>query len=200
MVRNSLKQDQTGEVKITEANVKLSAIFIPLFALLFSAVSFDLIMSLDPHWFSTMFGVNCFANLFLSTIATVIIIVIHMKKAGYFGESLNENHIQNLGLLMFAFVVFYAYIAFCQYMLIWYGNLPEETSYYLRRWENGWCGYALYILFMKFMVPFLLLLPREAKRNMNFVIKMAYFLVISNWVDIFWIRWGFWSNDHRIFK
>jgi hypothetical protein len=110
-----------------------------------------------------------------------------MKKAGYFGESLNENHIQNLGLLMFAFVVFYAYIAFCQYMLIWYGNLPEETSYYLRRWENGWCGYALYILFMKFMVPFLLLLPREAKRNMNFVIKMAYFLVISNWVDIFWM-------------
>jgi len=187
LVRNSLKQDSVGGTEISQKNVKLSAIFIPLFAILFSMLSFDLMMSLDPHWFSTMFGVNCFANLFLSTIAVVIVIVINMKRSGYFGESVNENHIQNLGLLLFAFVVFYAYIAFCQFMLIWYGNLPEETSYYLHRWENGWSVYAMYILVMKFMLPFLLLLPREAKRNMNYLIWMAYFIILSNWVDLFWM-------------
>jgi hypothetical protein len=186
-VRNSLKQDDVGGTELTKKNVKLSAIFMPLFAILFSIVSFDLIMSLDPHWFSTMFGVNCFANLFLSTIAVVIVIVIHLKKSGYFGDTVNENHIQNLGLLLFAFLVFYAYIAFCQFMLIWYGNLPEETSYYLRRWENGWSVYAMYILFCKFMLPFLLLLPRDAKRNMNYLICMAYFIIFSNWVDTFWM-------------
>jgi hypothetical protein len=187
LVRNSLKQETVGGTEISENNVKLSAIFMPLFAILFSMLSFDLMMSLDPHWFSTMFGVNCFANLFLSTIAVVIVIVINMKRSGYFGDTVNENHIQNLGLLLFAFVVFYAYIAFCQFMLIWYGNLPEETSYYLHRWENGWSIYAMYILVMKFILPFLLLLPREAKRNMNYLIWMAYFIILSNWVDLFWM-------------
>jgi hypothetical protein len=187
LVRNSLKQDKEGGAELSAKNVKLSAIFVPLFAILFSMLSFDLIMSLDPHWFSTMFGVNCFANLFLSTIAVVIVIVINMKRSGYFGDTINANHIQNLGLLLFAFIVFYAYIAFSQFMLIWYGNLPEETTYYLHRWENGWSLYAMYILTMKFMLPFLLLLPREAKRNMNYLIWMAYFVIFSNWVDIFWM-------------
>ncbi len=187
IVRNSLKQDTEGGTELTSKNVKLSAIFIPLFAIFFSTLSFDLIMSLDPHWFSTMFGVNCFANLFLVTIAVSIVIVIHMKKNGYFGESVNENHIQNLGLLLFAFTIFYAYIAFCQYMLIWYANLPEETSYYLRRWENGWCVYALFIIGFKFIVPFLLLLPREAKRNMSYLLKMAYWVIFVNFIDMFWM-------------
>ena len=184
IVRNSLEQDKTGGVALTQKNIKLSAIFMPLFAILFSAVSFDLLMTLDPYWFSTMFGVNCFANLFLTTMATIVIVVVSLKKAGYFGDEVNENHVQNLGLLMFAFVVFYAYITFCQYMLIWYGNLPEETSYYLRRWEHGWSCYALFIIFMKFI---LILLPREAKRKYNRVLFMAYWLFIVNWIDIFWM-------------
>lgn len=187
IVRNSLKQDTEGGTDLTEKNVKLSAIFIPFFALLFSAFSFDLIMSLDPHWFSTMFGVNCFANLFLVTIAVSIVIVINMKKNGYFGDTVNDNHIQNLGLLLFAFTIFYAYIAFCQYMLIWYANLPEETSYYLHRWDNGWCIYALFIVGFKFIVPFLLLLPREAKRNSKRLLRMAYWIIFANWVDMFWM-------------
>jgi hypothetical protein len=187
LVRNSLLQDQTGDVALTRQNVKFSAIFMPLFAITFSLVSFDLIMSLDPHWFSTMFGVNMFANLFLSTLAAIIIVVISMKKAGYFGESINENHTHTLGQLMFAFVVFYAYITFCQFMLIWYANLPEETSYYIRRWENGWSIVAMTILFTKFILPFLLLLPRGAKRNMNYLRKMAVWIIAASWIDMFWL-------------
>ncbi|MCC6276444.1 MAG: quinol:cytochrome C oxidoreductase, partial [Oligoflexia bacterium] len=162
LVKNSLKQDQTGDLTITHENVKFSAIYMPLFALLFTFFSVDLIMSMDPHWYSTMFGVNCFANLFLSTIAVTIIFVVHMKRAGYFGESINENHFHALGLLQFAFTVFYAYIAFCQFMLIWYGNMPEETVYYLKRYENGWSVVAYGVIFGKFLIPFLAQLPREA--------------------------------------
>lgn len=187
IVSNSIKQDDEGGTALTEQSVKLSAIFMPLFALSFTFLSVDLIMSLDPHWFSTMFGVNCFANLFLSALAVIIIIIVNMKRAGYFGNSVNENHIQNLGLFMFAFTVFYAYIAFSQFMLIWYSNLPEETSYYLRRMENGWWVVALMIVAFKFVIPFLLLLPREAKRNMNFLIKMAYLILIACWLDVFWM-------------
>jgi hypothetical protein len=83
--------------------------------------------------------------------------------------------------------VFYAYIAFSQFMLIWYGNLPEETSYYLRRWQHGWSCYADFIIGFKFVLPFLILLPRDAKRKYNRVLFMAYWLVIVNWVDIFWM-------------
>jgi len=187
LVRNSLRQDKEGGTKITEQNIRLSAIFVPLFAILFSLTSFDLLMTLDPHWYSTMFGVNCFANLFLTTLAVSVILVVHLKKAGYFGAEVNENHVQNLGLLMFAFVIFYAYITFCQFMLIWYGNPPTETAYYLRRWEGGWSCYAWLIIIFKFVLPFLILLPREAKRNYNRVLFMAYWLVLANWFDLFWM-------------
>lgn len=187
LVKNSLKQDEVGGVELTQRNIRLSAIFMPLFAILFSTFSFDLIMSLDPHWYSTMFGVNCFANLFLSAMAVVIVIVVKMMRKGSFGDSVNENHLQNLGLLMFAFVIFYAYIAFCQFMLIWYANLPEETSYYLKRWEGGWSIVAMAVLFGKFIIPFLVLLPREAKRNPNRVIAMAYWLIAACWLDTFWM-------------
>jgi hypothetical protein len=158
----------------------------------------DLVMSLDPHWYSTMFGVNCFANMFLSTIALSIIFIVWMKRKGYFGQTINENHIQNLGLLLFAFVIFYAYIVFCQFMLIWYANLPEETSYYIRRWDNGWSIVAYLILTFKFVVPFLLLLPRDAKRNMNRLVKIAYLVLVISWVDVFWMVMPNYS-DHPFF-
>jgi hypothetical protein len=93
MVRNSLKQDREGGTELTQNNIKAAAIFTPFFAILFSLTSIDLVMSLDPHWYSTMFGVNCFANLFLSTIAMTIVIVVWMKRKGYFGYTFNENHI-----------------------------------------------------------------------------------------------------------
>jgi hypothetical protein len=187
MVRNSLKQDETGSLELTKDNIKTAAIFIPLFALSFTFVSVDLLMSLDPHWYSTMFGVRCFATLFLTTMATINIVLIQLKHHGYLSQSVNENHIQNTGLLMFAFVIFYAYVAFCEFMLIWYANLPEETSYYIKRYEGGWCLIAYSVVFFKFVFPFLGLLPREAKRDPNRNIKFAYLLIFANWLDIYWM-------------
>lgn len=186
LVRNSLKQDVEGGIDLTMQNKVYSALFMPGFALLFSFFSVDLIMSLDPHWFSTIFGVVCFANLFLVTLSASIIVLVNLKKGGYFGDSVNENHIQNIGLLMFGFVVFYAYVAFSQFMLIWYGNMPEETMYYARRWENGWSTVAMIIVFVKFVIPFLMLLPREAKRQLDYLKKMAYFVFFGVWLDLFW--------------
>jgi hypothetical protein len=194
MVNNSLRQDTEGGTALTQKNRVLSGAFMPVYALMFSFISFDLIMSLDPHWYSTMFGVNAFANMFLSAIALINIIVIYLKRAGYFGDAVNENHIQNLGLLLFAFTIFYAYIAFSQFMLIWYGNIPEETSYFLRRWEGGWSVVAMTVVFVKFVFPFLLLLPREAKRNMNFLVKVAWLVFAACWIDTFWMVMPTYSN------
>lgn len=187
LVKNSLKQDTVGGVELTNKNKMWSAIFMPLFALLFTFFSVDLVMSLDPHWYSTMFGVNCFANLFLTALATFVIVIVNMKKKGFFGDTVNENHIQNLGLLMFGFTVFYAYIAFSQFMLIWYGNMPEETMYYIKRWDNGWSYVAYLIVFTKFVIPFLALLPRRMKRTPDTVVKWAYWLIAASWLDAFWM-------------
>ncbi len=187
LVKNSLAQDKVGGIELTNNNKKWSAAFMPLFALLFTFFSVDLIMSLDPHWYSTMFGVNCFANLFLSCLAVVVVIVIKMKRHGYFGDTVNENHIQNLGLLMFGFTIFYAYIAFSQFMLIWYANLPEETQYYIKRWENGWSIVAMTVVFTKFIIPFIGLLPRRQKRNPESVVKWAYWIIGACWLDVFWM-------------
>jgi hypothetical protein len=197
LVKNSLKQDKDGNIDLTQQNAKWSAIFMPLFALLFTFFSVDLIMSLDPHWYSTMFGVNCFANLFLSALAAFVIIVVNMKKRGFFTDAakpVNDNHIQILGLLMFGFTVFYAYIAFSQFMLIWYGNLPEETQYYLKRWENGWNIVAYMIVFGKFVIPFIGLLPRGMKRNPDKVVKWAYWILAACWLDTFWMVMPNYSN------
>lgn len=187
LVKNSLKQDKVGGIELTLANKKWSAIFVPLFALLYTFFSVDLVMSLDPHWYSTMFGVNAFANLFLSALATIVVIVVNMYKRGYFNGSVNENHIQNIGLLMFGFTIFYAYITFCQFMLIWYGNLPEETQYYLKRWEHGWSVIAMTVVFVKFVIPFIGMLPRQTKRNPTSVVKWAYWLLAACWLDTYWM-------------
>lgn len=183
-IANSLAQDLTGDVGLTHRMVKLSAIFLPLFALSFSYFSFDLIMSLEPHWFSTMFGVYCFAGMFLSTVSVMALITIVMKKRGLM-PVVNENHLHDLGKFMFAFTVFWAYIMFSQFMLIWYANLPEETTYYIRRFVPGWSPLCWAMLIGQFIIPFFALLPREAKRCEKHLTRMAIFILAMHWLDCY---------------
>lgn len=188
MRKNSLAQDKTGEEKFTLKNIKLAALFLPLFAISVTLASFDLIMSLEPHWFSTIFGVYCFAGLFFSGLCTLAILIVYGKKQGYFSDALvNENHLHDVGKLMFGFTVFWTYIGFSQLMLQWYANLPEEIPYYLRRFEGGWWNYGLVLLVLHFFIPFFGLLPREAKRCGSYLGKMAILMLFAQWLDVYFM-------------
>lgn len=189
IVGNSLKQDQTGDESLTLKNVRNSIIFILLFALSYSLFSVDFVMSLQPHWFSTIFGIYCFAGLFQSTLAVLIIMTIKLLEKGYMKNTVNDNHLHDLGKFMFAFTVFYAYIAFSQFMLIWYANLPEETIFYAHRGHGLWMVISMSLLVFKFIVPFLMLLPREAKRNKGHLVRVASLIIFMQIVDIFWLMY-----------
>ncbi|OGQ04038.1 MAG: hypothetical protein A3F82_06780 [Deltaproteobacteria bacterium RIFCSPLOWO2_12_FULL_44_12] len=187
LVKNSLKQDRNGDVKLTKLNKKISAPFLVVFGITFTVMCFDLLMSLEPHWYSTIFGIYCFAGLFYSGMAITILFVVAMKKQGALADVVNENHLHDLGKFMFAFCVFWAYIAFSQYMLIWYANLPEEIGYMIRRTEGAWTPVALALLFGKFVIPFFLLLSRDAKRNEKFLVAVAVWVLVFQWLDCYWM-------------
>ncbi len=187
MIGNSIKQDANGDEKFTVKNAALSVAFILIFALSFSLFSVDTIMSLEPHWYSTIFGIYCFSGLFQSSLALITIITVYLVNQGLLRGLVNDNHLHDLGKFMKAFTVFYAYIAFSQFMLIWYANLPEETIFYLNRANGGWLIISWAILIFKFIVPFLLLLPKWAKRNHSQLVLVAIIILIMQYVDVYWM-------------
>ena len=187
IVGNSLKQDKDGDEMHTVKNTKYSVIFLLIFAISFSLFSVDTLMSLQPHWYSTMWGVYCFSGMFQSTLACLTIITCMMIKKGLVRGLVNENHLHDLGKFLKGFTVFMAYIGFSQFLLIWYANLPEETIFYLARSTGGWMTASLSLLVFKFIVPFLLLLPKAAKRNPNHLIMVSTIVLIMQYVDIHWM-------------
>ena len=136
--RCSRKQDQDGDRRWTRANARLSAAFLVVFAVTFTLASVDWVMSLEPMWYSTIFGIYNFAGLFQSGLAAIILAALWLERRGPLRNVLNEEHLHDLGKLLFAFSVFWVYIWFSQYMLIWYTNIPEETTYFVRRLHGGW--------------------------------------------------------------
>lgn len=200
IIGNSLKQDQTGDENLTHRNVTLSIAFLMLFALSYSFFSVDFVMSLHPHWFSTIFGVYCFAGLFQATVSLITIIAIKLMDKGIVKDLITEEHLHDLGKFMFAFTVFYAYIAFSQFMLIWYANLPEETIFYAHRAHGGWMAVSFSLLILKFVVPFLMLLPRAAKRDKNHLVRVGVLLLVMQWVDIYWLVYPNFNDGHVVFS
>ena len=199
LVGGSLAQDKTGDEEITKSSVGWGIAFLLTFAISFSLFSVDLLMSLMPHWFSTVFGVYCFAGLFQSTMATMILLILYCKKKGLLEGYVDENHLHDLGKFMFAFTVFWAYIAYSQYMLIWYANLPEETVFYLPRVTGSWTFVTASLLLFKFVVPFLALLSRRAKRNPAFLGAVAVLILVMQYVDIYWIIYPNLNADAPVF-
>ncbi|MEN9722054.1 MAG: hypothetical protein RJB38_40 [Pseudomonadota bacterium] len=187
MIGNSIAQDQSKDPAFTGKNRKWGPLFLILFAVSFTFTAFDLLMSLDPYWFSTMFGVYCFAGLFYSTLALLAIVTVAMKRKGMLDGILNENHLHDLGKFMFAFTVFWAYIGFSQFMLIWYANMPEETGYFLHRLTPGWKAVSAFLMFGKFFVPFFILLPRGNKRSEKVLWNVAWFMLGAQWIDVLWM-------------
>ena len=185
IVGASHRQDKEGGIGPTRTSRTFSAIFLVVFALTISIVSFYLLLSLDAHWFSTMFAVLVFTDVVQTGTAFVAVVAGLMVMNGQLQGFINDNHLHSLGKMVFAATGFWAYIYFCQHMLIWYANIPEETVYFLRRQENGWLPYLLALPALKFVVPFLLMVPRDAKRNPKKLVPVAILILFAQFWELF---------------
>ena len=184
IIRNSQLQDSSGGLELFRKNVRLSAAFLFLFSLTFILASFDWIMSLEPEWFSTMFPVYTFSGLFLNGIAAITLIVILLRRAGLL-PMVNENHLNDLGRLLFAFSVFWGYIWFSQYALIWYANISEEAAYFVRRTGRGW-NYLFYLpMILNWLIPFTALVTRKAKRSERMLFRVCIVVMAGHWLDLY---------------
>lgn len=183
----SKDQDADKDVEKTKFMAKLSGGVVVFFALSFCFASVDLIMSLTPHWFSTMFGVYNFAAAFQTGLAIWVILISYLKNKGYYGDTFNENHLHDIGKFMLGMTVFWAYVTFSQFMLISYANIPEETFFFEQRWTDGWEYISLIIPAIKFIVPFFLLLNRPNKRSFPTMVKISYIILASQILEIYWL-------------
>jgi hypothetical protein len=186
-IKNSQKQDDSKDQKLTTKNIRLGAIFIPVFALSITFAAVDWLMSLEPHWFSTIFGVYYFSGTVISALAAVTLAVVLLKERGFFDPWITNDHLYSLGALMFAFVNFWAYIAFSQYLLIWYADLPEETFWFLTRWEGAWAVFSIMLIIIHFIVPYAVLLSQPAKMDPKKLKFIAIWLLFAHLFDIFWL-------------
>ncbi len=185
LVRVSRAQDTSSDpAGATTKSVYLSCGFLAVFAVTYSLATFDWIMSLEAHWFSTVFAIYNFSSLFLSAIAVMILIVIALRRWGPLKDVVRADHLHDLGKITLGLTVFWAYIWFCQYMLIWYSDIPEETTYYVSRMKAPWEPWMLLNLAVNWLIPFLLLLPRPAKRSEGMMARVAVLLLFARFLDL----------------
>jgi hypothetical protein len=142
-------------------------------------------MLLDPMWFSTVFGVYNFAGMVQATLATMIILAVILRRRGPLHNVFTDDHLHDLGKLLLGFSCFWMYIWFSQYMLIWYTNMPEETSYYLLRTRGPWGPLMIANVALNWIIPFFTLLPRPWKRNESIMLKIAAILLLGRWLDLY---------------
>jgi hypothetical protein len=185
LVRNSRRQDEDGSIDHTRRNVRASMVYMIVFALSLWLASVDWIMSLEPEWSSTIFGIYNFAGMFVAGLAGIILLVLWAKRSAPLRDFVTGEHLHDLGKLLFAFSTFWMYIFFSQYMLIWYANITEESEYYILR-QDGVLG-VLFILnvVLNWGVPFLVLLFSAAKRNEAILASMAVVILAGRWLDLY---------------
>jgi hypothetical protein len=179
----SLAQDKSNDISNHVKNFKISAGFLAFFIVTESMMSWDWIMSVDPHWFSTLFGWYVFASMFVSGITTIALVTIYLKSKGYL-EKVNDNHIHDLGKFMFGVSIFWAYLWFSQFMLIWYANIPEEVTYFITRIEDYNVPFFGMIA-LNLIFPFLLLMNSDYKRVNWFIVMTGIIILIGHYIDVF---------------
>ena len=194
--RTSRAQDRTGDPALTVRMENRSGPALLLFALTCSFAGMDLLMTLDPAWFSTMFGVYYFAGGFVTFHAVLTLMTMGLQKTGRLTRLVSAEHFHDYGKLMFAFTFFWAYIAFSQYLLYWYGNIPEETLWYLVRQESGWGAIGLVLAVGAFAIPFVGLISRFAKRHRGLLAFWAVWIMVMQWFNLFWVAIPIFSPDH----
>ena len=187
-LRQSRLQDHgDASGRITDRMVKVSAPALVAFSVTVSFAAIDWIMTLDAHWYSTIFGVYFFAGSTVGIFALLILLAAAMGRAGLLGGTVTVEHFHDLGKMLFAFTVFWAYIGFSQYFLIWYGNIPEETVWYVHRTEGSWAAVTATLAWGHFAVPFLFLMPRTVKRRTGLLAVGAVWMLLMHLVDLYWL-------------
>jgi len=185
-IRNSRKQDVSSEQGLTRTNVKLSAVFMPVAGIGLTLLAVDWIMSLEPHWFSTIFGIYFISGTLLAGLAVTTFIAVSLAENGYL-PGINRDHYYSLGALMFAITNFWAYIAFSQFLLIWYANIPEETVWFISRWEGGWKYISIGLMIIRFAVPYALLLSQPSKSDPKRLKQVAVIVLLAHLFDLYWL-------------
>lgn len=185
--RKSSQQDKGNGVAIMGTLKAASAPGLLLFGVTLTFAAFDWLMSLSPHWFSTIFGVYYFSGAAQGMYALLIVVAMLLQRGGLLRGIVTVEHYHDLGKLLFGFTVFFAYIAFCQYFLIWYANIPEETFWFTARWENGWAPLSVAMIFFTFVIPFFWLLSRNVKRHLPALFIAAIIVLIGRVLDIYWL-------------
>jgi len=184
--RLSLAQDKADDNSNFKKNFRWSAGFLVFYLVSESMMSWDWIMSVDPHWFSTLFGWYVFASMFVSGITVIAMIAIYLKSRGYLPD-VNDSHIHDLAKFMFGISIFWAYLWFGQFMLIWYANIPEETGWFLIRQTGDWKWVGVALILGHFALPFFLLLSRFPKRRPGLLAVGAIYILAVHFIDLFWI-------------
>jgi hypothetical protein len=182
----SLQQEQDGDIKHTISARLFSCRWLLFYALTVTFAAVDWLMSLDYNWFSTMWGVYIFAGCAWASMALSILVVVWLRSLGYLQKVVTDEHYHLMGKLLFAFTVFWAYIAFSQYFLIWYANITEETRFYLTRNTEAWRDVSIFILVGHFVGPFLLLLSQPKKKNPVVISLVCIWILFMHLVDIYW--------------
>jgi hypothetical protein len=188
----SSEQDTAKEKEIenTAAAQRFAPIGLILFALTITFFAFDWILSLDATWYSTIFGVYIFAESALFQMACLILMALLLRRSGLLGQAVNVEHFHDMGKLLFGWIVFWSYIAFAQFFLTWYSNIPDEVAWFHKRWhdnEGSWQGVSLALVIFHFFVPFWFLMSRNIKRRLPFLAAGAAWMVFMQIVDVYWL-------------
>ncbi|AMV18693.1 hypothetical protein [Planctomyces sp. SH-PL14] len=182
----SREQDESGDPALTSRMQAVAPIGTLLFAGTVNFFAFDFMMSVAPHWFSAIYGIYYFAASVVGGLATMILLCVWLKRRGVIGSEMTIDHFHDLGKLLFGFNFFWGYIAFSQYVLIWYANIPEETGWLILRQQNGWQWLSLTLLFGHLFIPFLGLMSRRSRRSIPSLVFWACWLLAMHWLDLYW--------------
>jgi hypothetical protein len=183
----SLEQDRTGERRLSKRMQALSAGGLVMYGLTVTFASFDWLMSLEPHWFSTIYGVLIIGGQGLTALAFLLVTLAWLSRRPPLDKIVTPSHLHDLGNLLLAFVMLWAYFSFSQYLIIWAGNVPEEIAWYWHRLQTGWRFLALALVLFHFAIPFVLLLSRRVKRDATIIATVAGAILISRLVDLLWL-------------
>ena len=199
MSKWSIEQDRTGEQRLADRMRRVSAPGLVVFTYASTFAFFDWIMSLEPHWFSTIYGAMFLIGQMLESFAFMIALVIVLSRVSPIKDYITRQHLHDLGNMMFAWMILWAYLSFSQFIIIWAGNLPEEIPWYLRRLKGGWGWVALAIVMFNFFTPFGLLLFRKVKREASILFNVCVLLIFIRLVDVYWIvKPAFYNQQLRI--
>ncbi len=182
LVKYSNNEDELGGMLNYNKSFKVSVIFLVIFGFTVPLFAFDTIMSLEAHWFSTMFGWYNFAALWVGGLSVITLTLIFLRKNGYM-QWVTEDHLHNLGQLIFGFSVFWTYLWFAQFLLTWYANIPEEAAYFYRRWEPQFKPWFWLNIIINFLTPLLVLMARDSKRKVSVLQVACIILICGHWLD-----------------